>query len=398
MTVYGPHAGGFRRKPVTAILDDIRASQWAEISASLDLSTVSPLGQNNGIFANELGIAWEILEICYHAFDPDAAQDFLLTSLSKLSGTLRRGSGYSRVPLTVELDIGTELLSGVHYAAVDGDSSSLWTPQENFTAPSTGFHEVVFRAENPGPVPAQVGTITVRHTAVLGWNSVTNATAPELGREIDTDEELRARREAQLTASGSATVDAIKADLLELDEVESCRVFENSTDAVVDGMPPHSIEAVIFDGEVPAADDDEIAQIIWDNKAAGIQTIGDESGTAVDAEGDPQTVNFTRPSVEEVYIEIDVEVGIAAKYAAAGGDAALAEFLVSNLKELHGVGTDVKWRRVDSLAFQFGEPGVIADVTGFRLGLTPSPVGTGNITISPRALASFDVSRVTVAS
>lgn len=398
MTVYGPHAAGFRRKPVSAILDDVRASQWAEIAATLDLSTATPMGQNNGIIANELGIAWEILEICYHAFDPDAAQDFLLTSLSKLTGTLRRGDSYSRVPLTCTLDAGTTLLAGVHYAAVDGDSTSLWTPQEDFTAPSADDYEIVFRAENPGPVAAQPNTITVINTAVMGWGAVLNDdVSAELGRGVDTDEVLRQRREAQLAASGTTTVDAVRADVLVIEDVESCIVFENTTDGVVDGMSPHSIEVIVFDGETPAVENNVIAQAIWDAKAHGIETIGSSSGTAKDVDGADQLVRFTRPVATPLYVVIDIEIGSAEKYTAAGGDEGLAAYLVARFKEMHGPGTDVRWRRLDSLAYDFGESGAVEDVTDFAIGTSPTPIAE-NLIVNPRLIVTFDVARTTVSS
>lgn len=399
MPTYGVTPTGFLRKPVTQILADIEAVQRAEISPNLDLSAATPWGQNNGIFANELGTAWEILEVCYNAFDPDAAQDFLLTSLSKLTGTERRAADYSLVVLECDLDEGTTIESGVHFAAVDGDTTSLWTPVEDFESPSDGTHEITFRAENPGPVPAQTGTITVIQTALVGWNAVTNPEAAELGRTVDTDETLRTRREGQLTASGSGTADGVRADVLELEGVETCTVFENDSDDTVDGMPPHSIEVLIFDGEIASVDNDVVAQAIWNTKGAGIETVGGATGTATDAQGNARIVYFSRPTLKPIYISLTVVPSDAATYAAAGGDGALESFLADSLKALHGIGEDVKWRRIDSLAFQFGTADVtIEDVTAFTLGLTISPVGTTNIPIAPRELATFDASRITVTS
>lgn len=396
MPQYGVLPTGFARKPVFAILAEIEASQREDISASLNLSSSTPWGQNNGIFANELGIAWEILEVCYHAFDPDAAQDFLATSLAKLTGTLRRSESYSLVTLECELDEAATLESGVHFAAVDGDTTNQWTPVEDFTAPSTGTHEVLFRAENTGPVRAESGTITVRNTSVAGWHSVNNPEAAQVGRVADSDATLRSRREAQLTSIGSATVDAIRADVLKLENVETCRVFGNDTDETVDGMPPHSVEVLVFDGEIPAADDDEIAQAIWNNKTGGIETIGTTQGTAVDSRGQERIVRFSRPALLPVYIEIEIEKSSALAYTDAGGDTALANFLAAELKAMHGVGDSVRWRRADSVAFRFGD--AIEDVTAFRLGLAPAPTGTENIEVPLRSLATFDASRITVIS
>jgi uncharacterized phage protein gp47/JayE len=385
---YGAVSTGFNRKTVAEILSDIEAAQRAEISPNLDLSSATPWGQNNGIFANELGIAWEQLEVCYHAFDPDAAEDFLLTSLGKLTGTERRGASYSLVTLTCTLESGTTLESDVHFAAVDGNSDSLWTPDEDFTAPSTGDHEVVFRAQNTGPVAASQDTITVIHTSLVGWSAVTNPEAASVGRDVDDDATLRQRREAQLTATGSATTDAIRADVLEVDGVIDCTVFENDSDDTVDGMPPHSIEVLVYDGDPSAAGDEDIAQAIWNTRAAGIQTVGGESAAATDALGESRTVYFSRPDVVDIYIDITVETG-----AGFVGAPELKNYLAEQAQALHGVGDDVRIRRVDSLVFDLA--GVV-DVTVFEMGITASPSGTTNVTIGAREIAAFDASRITV--
>jgi uncharacterized phage protein gp47/JayE len=390
MTTYGATPTGFLRKPVRAILADIEAVQRAEISPNLDLSSSSMLGQVNGIVANEIGIAWEQLDVCYHAFDPDAAQDFLLTSLGKLTGTERRAASHSLVTLHCELDAGTTLEAGVHYAAVDGDAESLWTPVADYTADTDNTHEVQFRAVDAGPIPGQVGTITVIHTAVVGWHSVTNTEEAQLGRTIDSDTTLRTRREAQLTATGSATIDAIRSDVLEVEGVESVDVFENDSDETVDGLPPHSIEVLVFDGETSTADSDAIAQAIWNTRAAGVQTVGSVSGTAYDARGAARTMNFSRPDVKDVYISITLETTVGYP-----GDAAVAEYIAAQARALHGVGDDVRVRRVDSLVF--GLTGIV-DVAAFTLGFSASPVGTANLTIEPREIASFDASRIVVTS
>lgn len=389
MTEFGVTSTGFNRKTTQDILTSIQTRQLSTISDKLDLSAVTPMGQNNGIIADELAQAWETLEICYHGFDPDAAEDFLLTSLGKLTGTPRRAASYSLVTLSCTLDSGTVLTSGVQFAAVDGNPGSLWTPNEDYTASSTGAQDVVFRANTTGPVSANAGTITVVHTSHTGWTAVTNAEDATPGRVADSDPTLRQRRESQLAAAGSSTVDAIEADVGALDGVVSVRCFENITDTTdADGIPAKAIEVLVFDGETPAVADNVIAQAIWDSKPAGIRTYGDESGTATDAKGESQTVYFNRPTSVPIYIDITVETG--AGYV---GDTAVKEQIVAQGAAFYGVGDDVKARQLDSVVF--GLTGV-EDVTVFELDTTASPSATANIAIASREIASFDTSRITV--
>src|SRR5690606_27452296 len=81
-----------------------------------------------------------------------------------------------------------------------------------------------------------------------------------------------------------------------------CRAYENDTAATVDDMPPHSIRVVVWDGTEEDADDDAIAQSNQDSKPAGITTVGDESGTAVDVNGDTKTLSFDRATQVQLYV------------------------------------------------------------------------------------------------
>jgi uncharacterized phage protein gp47/JayE len=388
---------GFERPTLRELLEQIQSDQISEIHPAWDVSPETVIGQVNAIVSRQLGIAWETLEICYGAFDPDRAEDFLMVSLAKLTGTERRAATQSAVLCTIDLDEETELIAGEHFAHIDGRPDVRWTPQENFTAPADGEHSVMFVSEATGPIAAGSGTITVIATSVVGWNSITNPDIATLGRNIDSIATLRQRREEQLAATGSATIDAIRADVLSVEGVDSCKVFENDSDATVDGMPPKSVEVLVYDGESPAAADNEIAQAIWNSKAGGIQTVGSSSGTALDALGGERTVNFTRPEPVPVFIEITVLAGPG--YTAAGGDSALADFIVAEARKIHGVGDDVKWRRVDSLAFKFDDPGVtVSDVSTFLIATVDPPMSAANISITDRQIAAFAVPRVAVTS
>lgn len=382
---FGVTPQGFRRPTLQEILARIEARQRATIDPELDVSTESPLGQLNGIMARELSLLWEQAELIYHSNDPDRAEHAALLALAKLTGTERRAASHSEVDETVNLDVGTTLLAGVHFVVHSGNASIRFTPLEDFTAPSTGSHIRRFRAENTGPIVAGSGTLTVIGTPVTGWNSATNAGDAIPGRNVDTDAELRTRREQQIASAGSATSRAIVADLLELDEIEAVLPFENVTDSVdVNGLPPHSFEMVIWDD---GADEDKVAQTIFDSKAAGIRSFGAISGTAVDANGNNQTVNFTRATQREIWVELNLTTGpdfVAADFEEAFATAA---------NELFGVGDDILATRLIALAW--AQPNV-EDVVSVKLDFTASPVPSANLTIGNREIGRFDTGRITL--
>jgi hypothetical protein len=387
MTTYGLTSTGFVRKPLEQILADIEARQRATIAEDLDQSTESIVGQLNGIYAREIALAWEALEDVHDSYDPDKAEDTALVNLAKLTGTEKRDASYSRVLETVNLDAGTELLSGAHFVASSVDPDIRFTPEEDYTAESSGSQEVWFRAEEKGEVLAADGALTVIATPVTGWNSATNDDDAIPGRPVDTNEILRERREAQIEAAGSVTLRSLVADVLEVAEVQDVLPFENvgaSLDA--NGLPPNSFELVVWDNGGLASDDD-IAKAIYANGHTGIRSFGSESGTATDENGDDVTEHFSRFTEKQVYLEFDLEVD---------GDFNLVVFesnVATAANEAFTGGVEVRVAKLSAIALAQDH---VLDVVAVRLGFSASPVGTTNLAIGIREIARFDTGRIDV--
>ena len=75
--------------------------------------------------------------------------------------------------------------------------------------------------------------------------------------------------------------------------------YNDTTDAA--GRPPHSIEIVVQGGS-----DEDVANIIWKNKAGGIRAYGKHYAYAIDINGNRQYLEFTR--VNDVYLLLSVTV------------------------------------------------------------------------------------------
>jgi hypothetical protein len=73
------------------------------------------------------------------------------------------------------------------------------------------------------------------------------------------------------------------------------------------GIGPHGLRVVVWDGSPGAADDNEIAQVIYDHKAEGILSHGSESGTAQDPVVGPVVVAFDRAVVSNVTVAVNIE-------------------------------------------------------------------------------------------
>lgn len=388
MTTYGLTSAGFVDKPIEVILDEIETAQRAAFGDEFDTSAESPAGQQNGIVAIHLRELWEVAQALYTAWDPDTNEGAIQSQISALSGTVREAATKSTVTAAVNLDAGVTLAAGA-IASVDGNPAARFVTLADATnsGGSPANVDVAMEAETAGVVVANSGTLTVIETPASGWNSITNASDATLGAAQETDEELRVRREQELRRAGAAAVDAIRADVLDVADVTTCTVFENTADVTDgDGVPPHAIEVVVLGGAL-----DDIAQAIWDSRAAGIEHHGDTNGSATDDDGNTHTIYFSRPS--EIQIFVNVEVTVDADYPA-DGDTQIKTAIATYAQGLD-VGEDLVWSAL--IPIIFGISGVV-DVTTLETDTSDPPAGTSNIAIGSRELATIDTADIDVTS
>lgn len=388
----GLQPSGFVSPTVQELITQINTALLANIDTALDLSPDQPIGQIVGIMAEKLAEIWEAVATVYTQEDPDSAEGPLLDALCALTGTRRRSATYSTVTATLNVAASSTVPAG-SVASVTGQPANTWVLEAdvvNSTGSAANFTGT-FRSSLPGPFAANAGTLTVISTPVSGWNSVTNAADAIQGIVADTDAVLRVRRQAELSAAGACTVDAIRADLLEVTGVEQAFVLENDTDSIdANGLPAHSFAAIIWDGPGLDATNNSIAQAIWNDKPTGIETFGNISGMATDSTGNARTVNFFRAAQVPIYLSYTL---ITDDTFPIGGDtlvkAAAAQYALDHLN----LGVEVV-----ALAFRSAALSVqgVVDVPTFTLGTSPSPVGTSNIPITTFEIATVDTANITV--
>lgn len=164
---------------------------------------------------------------------------------------------------------------------------------------------LLFEAVELGPILAVANTVNEIVTPVSGWDSVNNPVDGIIGRRRETDEELRLRRLNSLRVAGAASVDAIRARLLqEVQDVMAVLIFENREPFPdSQGRPPHSFEVLVQGG-----DEQEIAEKIWELKPAGIQTFGNICRFIIDSNNDSQQICFSRPDPIFIWVRIGLRV------------------------------------------------------------------------------------------
>jgi uncharacterized phage protein gp47/JayE len=377
--------------PTLAEIQSEIVEDWkSDISETLNVSETAVLGQIAGAVASQIREAYELIEAAFNARDPDQAEGFALVGLAALTGTIPRAADASYVPCTVDLDAGTYAIGSL-IAHVAGDPTKRFANASEIVSVGAPLTLQRFTCEETGPVSVNTGTLTTIAESVTGWNSITNTadtsgTGGRLGSEAETDTELRARRESELTRSASTTVDAIRVAVLDVGGVESCTVLENVTDATdANGLPPHSVGAVVRGGTAAG-----IAAAIWGAKAAGIATYGSTTQAHVDDQGVSHDVEYSEATEIPLYASV-LLTAVEGEYP---GDDAVKAALVAEFGAMQ-TGKDVKIFRLVSTVM--GLPGVV-DLTGVSIDVVDPPVTGSNTVIAWDEYGNLELADIDVTS
>lgn len=445
---YGLSDQGFTPKTLQVLEDEAIARIREKFGPTLPVDGDTIEGTVMSIGNEQLAMVWEVLEHVYKSRDPDANTGQAQDATAAITGTFRRPAKASAVDLIWTGDDGTVVdlarrasatgtgavaFSTNEGGVVDGVMSlaDVWGASDPYSVgaivsnaskiyvcieagvsagsggPSTtgeditdgsvhwryvgdglAYVELEAQALEEGPYEAPAFTLTEIVTPIAGVQSVNNLLDAAIGSNVMSNEALRVLREAELARPGTGTVPAIRAALLELADVTAATVFYNNTDTTDgDGLPPHSIEAMVEGG-----DDDIIRQTLFENVAAGILTHGTEVGTVTDSQGTAHTFKFSRPTEKPIYIAMTVTYDADA-YPEDGDDQ--IKSAIALWGQTLPAGRDAVARALGSRAFDID--GVL-DTPVVNIGLTPGPVASTTLVITTRERATYDTGRITVTS
>lgn len=246
----------------------------------LNIEPSSPMGQVLDLLVAEIEAKNAEIVFIANMADPNTAQGRFLDALAALYGIRRKISEPTIVTVEVTGLRGTV----VPYGAIAQDANGnqyRHNVVQGVTIPQSGTITTTFASIEHGAVEVAAGSLNRIVTVVAGWDTISNPTAGVLGRDRETDAELRARMAESYAINGTGYVDAIRANLANLEGVIDVEVLENSTNIAVTKygitIDPHSIAVSIVGGE-----DSAIAEIIYRRKDAGCGTSGDYQVTYTD--------------------------------------------------------------------------------------------------------------------
>ena len=181
-------------------------------------------------------------------------------------------------------------------------------------------------------VPTTPLTINRFGAAVGGVDGIINVDQGSIGRQRETDEEALRRHEDEIGSPGRSTRRAIRDQLRRVPGVVEAEVVLNNSDLTsADGIPPHSVEAIVQGGL-----DEDIAEALSTTVAGGIRSHGTEGPFVVAEPGLNELHSFTRPT--PIYLTMTATVTPAAGKVISGVELARAQSAIFELLGPSGEG------------------------------------------------------------
>jgi uncharacterized phage protein gp47/JayE len=377
-------ATGLTIKTAAEIQAEIEAALLSSIGPQLQLGADTAIGQVIATVSTQLGLAYELAQDVWDATAPDTAAGASLDNLAALVGVTRDPATVSTGTLTFNGTPSTVIPAGSVYRVPNGPSFETTSPAVIPIGPIV----VPIASLETGAITAGAGTITEFVTVIAGVSSVSNSEAVTPGREVETDAELRLKREAGFAQAGAGTDGAIAAEVAEIDTVAQVIVISNrtsATDALL--IPPKSFRCVVWPAQ---AADEPVFQAIYDTMPAGILADGSITGTVTDSQGISQPVAYELADDQEIHIETILTVD-SLTY---GGDTEVEDALVALGVGLQ-LGEDILIHEL-SAAVVNAVTGILTIETRAKIGGAPGPGDIVNIDIELDEIATIDVGDITV--
>lgn len=246
----------------------------------------------------------------------------------------------------------------------------------------------IFQSVDLGPIAAPANSLNQIVTGVLGWETVNNPTAADVGRAEESDIASRIRRRQTLALQGITLPEAIMSGLRTVEGVRSAVFRENVTNApiVIEGvnLVAHSV-FVCVDGGTDA----DVALMLLRKKSVGAAWNGNTTvPTTEPYSGQVYDVKFSRPDPVPIFVRVTVRNGASFPDVPALVRAAMVAYADGQQEGEDGfiVGGDVSPFELASAVNRTAPPIFVQDITLSTDGITYS---AATVTITIEQLATL---------
>ena len=383
---FGLTTEGFNRKDFVNCYDDLVAKFKAKYGNEIKTTGDSVIGNLIGIYAEREAICWEQLEAVYLSRWIQSAEGESLDNACALIAVSRIPARYSTIETATLTNNTASPVTVPAFSFVKQSSTNvMWETLTSVVIPANSTITVSLRSVEKGQYTATIGSIDTIVSLINGWSDATNDTIAVTGRDRETDTELRIRSAFEIVSSKGGVGEAIANRIRsEVTGVTYVAWQENRTKKTLNGLLPHSFLFVVVGGN-----DNDIAEMIYKSKPAGIETNGSESINITDDFGNNQAVKFDRAYDQDIYLIVNITKNVS-KFPVNGVDL-VKKYLVDYGKTLGNGETLINHYLVGALNTIMG----IVELEILQ-GTTPSPVSSANISISASDRANILISNIVV--
>lgn len=241
----------------------------------IDLDQESPDGQRVALEAQARTDIEAAIQWLYSQMDPDFNTGDMQQIVAKLHGLYLRPGSRSQRDLKIVTDRPVLLYNGYK---IQDQANQIWFIRKSVTV-QPGTTVVTFFAENFGKVTGLISDTFTQITPELGVLDVISDTEAVVGRDEETPEEFRQRRNRSLENPATGSTGAIFAKVAQLPGVTDLNIGENDTkvDNPVTGIPANSIWLVVEGGAVS-----DIVEVMIKQKGGGTGVKGEVTGRYIE--------------------------------------------------------------------------------------------------------------------
>ena len=247
--------------------------------------------------------------------NPHYATGQMLDAIGSLFSITRTGASSTVINIVASGSVGTIVPAG---AIIKDAAGNEFAVNDSMTIGAGGSVTGCATCTKSGNIVVDVGTVTTIVSTVPGWLAVTNTSTVTAGDIIESDEHFRDR--VLLSRwTGTAFVEAIRAEIERLDSIDSVAIVENGNNkdmyyteqkTFVDTQPAsgkyiklvaHSICAIVYGASLTEDKYNAVGSAIYSTKPAGCGFTKLDSTSQGSTKGTVVTTNIADPVSGALY-------------------------------------------------------------------------------------------------
>lgn len=344
----------------------------------IDLSSASPLGR---FCAYETECRRKVIEnnaAMVNTLNPRKTYGIYKDILGSLFDNQRLGGTASTVYAQLGGAAGTVIPSGA--LAMD-KSGNYWRSQSDITIAENGAAAGYFICKKIGPVACPAGALNQIITPVLGWETINNEEAGDIGQDRQSDADFNIEN----IYHGKALMQSILSKLKSVNGFKSVWGFDNygDTPQTVAGVTAAAKTVYVC---VDGGTDADVAQCIFESKSAGAGYTGDVLVEVYEpVSGTYTPVKFNRPQSVAVYASIKVS-------AASDGDDEIKNIIAQYIE-----GTDIhETITIFALSNYIKENLPNVEILDLQIGLSAGALGYEAVELNGNQRADISLENITI--